>query len=101
MTIWKAGMLAVCVRGGPRDKDEVTGLYAGPDGFVLAAKSIYRVKKIIAAVDGSGRVGLLLEGMPGSGWFSDRFRPLNDAEQDADLIAKIKRYKPARQPVEA
>jgi hypothetical protein len=99
MTVWKAGMLAVCVRGGPNDFDAQSGLFAGPYGEMLVERKVYRVIRVLAALDGTGRIGLYVDESHDAGWFADRFRPLIDQQDDLDLIAKIKACKPRRAPV--
>lgn len=92
MTIWKAGMLAVCV-----NVDRLrTGNIVGTAGERFRIGQIYRVRGVSIHPKHFGEV-LYLHGDDKCA-ASIRFRPLNDAEQDADLIAKIKRCKPARIP---
>jgi len=60
---------------------------------------VYRVEHLIGA-DPSGHLGLKLVGMPttprGFGYRLSRFRKLNDGEDDAELIARIKGRSPVR-----
>lgn len=100
MTIWRAGMLAVCVDDGPpktlggrleADREYIANLKKG---------EIYRISHVVVGNFDPSFVGLG-DINKRAGGCSTRFRPLNDAEDDASLIARIKRCKPARKPVEA
>lgn len=93
MTIWKAGMLAVCVHMKPRCSNAYGGLER------LKKGAIYRVTYVTRDF---GEICLGFDSVrsdsPDGSFWAARFRPLNDAEQDESLIAKIKNCKPARTP---
>lgn len=98
MTIWRAGMLAVCVDATPSPVWGSCG---------LVERKIYRVVGIDCvrphSLFGEG-LCIFVEGATIQrrvGHHTARFRPLNDAEDDAELIARIKNCKPARKPVRA
>lgn len=90
MTIWRVGMLAVCVA------DPVHG---GPSA--LKIRGIYRINRVVT--DSRGNVGLGLVGFMANGWrgcyYASRFRPLIDQADDTALIARIKNCTPQREVV--
>lgn len=93
MTIWRVGMLAVYI--GPQE-----------DGFPHIGTSGLKVRGIyrVVGIEFSPVYpypGLVIEGEGDWPIASTSFRPLNDAEDDAELIAKIKSCKSIRIPVEA
>lgn len=68
MTVWRKGMLAVCVVGGGPIYDDGVPWRDGVDGVTLIERRIYRVRHV------------------------------SEAEDDADLIARIKNCKPQSIP---
>ncbi|MCW2405063.1 hypothetical protein M2336_001692 [Sphingobium sp. B1D7B] len=96
--IWRVGMLACCIKHGPWTADEpinaIDLLYPDPEyGDILRVSAVERYDDDILV--------LVFDGLYPGGYTADRFRPLNDAEDDAELIARIKNCKPARIPVRA
>ena len=65
---------------------------------------LYRVERMVKT-DRFGHPGVKLVGLPvtstGWGYRTDRFRKLNDGEDDAELIARIRKCSPNRVPVTA
>lgn len=95
MTIWKAGMLAVCVKRGAW-RQAIPG--RGPTGKRPAFREVLRVSKA-GAHPVTGAPCLWFDGFDSAGFYQRRFRPLIDQQDDLDLIAKIKACKPKRAPV--
>ena len=95
MTFWQAGMQAVCI----------TESWTNVGPGVIERTPIYRhVYKVVRVALLYGHEALVLEGFPPEhGFGAGAFRPLNDTENDAELIARIKNCLPQRQrePVEA
>lgn len=97
MTVWRPGMLAVCVDDSPA----ATSAPITP----LVLRKVYRFREVRWCVNratGMSGYGLYISDENfryGGGWDADRFRPLNDDLPRAELIARIKQCKPQSLPV--
>ncbi|OJY68673.1 MAG: hypothetical protein BGP16_05405 [Sphingobium sp. 66-54] len=96
MTIWRAGMAAVCIHGGGwrAVRPVRIGIFrwhrrsAGP-----ARGQVVRVAAVLVASNG---VYLQLAGFAARNvYHAAHFRPLIDTADDAGLVARIKACKPA------
>jgi len=101
MTIWRVGMLAVCVDAGPMKTLGGLPEVSNPEHIAnLRQGGIYRVTHICRGRTDSTYVGIGDINKRAGGWEA-RFRPLVSEDDDNALVERIKRCKPARQPVEA
>lgn len=96
MTIWKAGMLAVCVDRETHDCGaECDCIYDGAKTPPL--NSVRRVVRVTQEWDCLAYPFVLHFDDGLCGW-AERFRPLIDEPDNAEIIAQIKAAKPARIP---
>lgn len=93
MTIWKAGMLAVCV-------DDA---WDEPCPEMPTQGSIYRVRHVVGPGRfgvPSGYLGLIVERCGAWAWNAARFRPVVSDDQpcEEDFRTLLNRFKPAKAP---
>lgn len=92
---WKAGDLAVCV-------DATSPPHCAPPDDITTACMAFLVRgrayRVSCVSSEFGRLWLNLDGAPVSGaaYAAERFRKLNDGEDDAELIQRIKSCRPAK-----